>query len=63
MKLKQKDVDAMREIRLWITKIIIPSAIVLYWCPEIRYWFKEVLLSIKRKLQEAWWKLKSKFHH
>jgi hypothetical protein len=41
--LKQKHVDASREIRLWTVQVIIPSIIVgtmVYErCPELRNWF------------------------
>ena len=60
MRLKRKDVETAREIGLWITKIIVPSAFILYWCPEVRYFLAHIWATTVNKLQELYYKAKTK---
>ena len=66
----RRDIERSREVRLWITKVIVPMAFVVYWCPEVRYFLahiwayivnkiEEVYLNIKAKVRSIIWKLKN----
>lgn len=59
----RSDVEKAREIRLWITKIIVPFGAMLYLSPELRSWFKELVISAKYKIEEKYYKLKNKFQN
>ena len=39
--MKQKHVDASREVRLWITQVIAPIVGVVLFIPDSRNWVKQ----------------------
>lgn len=52
MKLKQKHVDASRELRLWIVQVIVPTMIFMTAYPEARMWVVDKFNNGKSKIKE-----------
>lgn len=53
--MKQKHVDASREVRMWIGTIIVPITVAIMTNPELQY-------GIKRKCGDFKYSIKNKFH-
>ena len=51
--MKQKHVDASREVRLWISQILMPIIGVIMVIPDSRNWivdkYKEIMNKLKSK--------------
>lgn len=47
--MKQKHIDASREVRLWLGQIIIPALGITIAFPETREWVKNKYVEIKAK--------------
>lgn len=47
--MRHKDVETMREIRLWVGQIIVPAALIVLSVPETRSLAIEKIKSLKQK--------------
>lgn len=53
--MKQKHIDASREIRLWLTQVFIPAGAILVGgmtIPEVRQYVGAKAESVKQKLKK-----------
>ena len=50
--MKQKHVDACREVRLWIVQVIVPTIVIMTAFPETRQWVSSKVEQGKAKLKE-----------
>lgn len=50
--MKQKHVDACREVRLWIVQVIVPTMVFMAAVPEARQWVSDKVKNGKDKLKE-----------
>lgn len=58
--IKQKHVDAAREVRLWLTYVILPAAMIYGSSPAIQDKVKEVRNSAKWKMEDIKYKIKTR---
>lgn len=51
--MRHKDIETMREIRLWIGQIIVPAATVIMFVPEARELVATKAKELKQKIDNT----------
>ena len=51
--IKQKHIDGARELRLWLTYVVLPAGMIYYSSPDLQHKVKNLKNSAKRKIEEV----------